>query len=128
MDELVGDASSKCKEAGGAQDPIIHNGDNNRTEDLVVALFLCALERAGEGRDCFANSLSNDSIDDDDGSFVVHAGDADGGRLLLLAGWRINSNACSRRADRTTRDHACHQALEPIAASSAAAARGTKTT
>ena len=25
LDELVGDASSKCKEAGGAQDHIIHN-------------------------------------------------------------------------------------------------------
>ena len=25
MDELAGDASSKCKEAGGAQDRIIHN-------------------------------------------------------------------------------------------------------
>jgi hypothetical protein len=28
-DELVGDASSKCKEAGGAQDRIIHNGDDD---------------------------------------------------------------------------------------------------
>jgi len=28
-DELVGDASSKCKEAGGAQDRIIHNGGND---------------------------------------------------------------------------------------------------
>ena len=27
--ELVGDASSKCKEAGGAQDRIIHNGDDD---------------------------------------------------------------------------------------------------
>ena len=28
-DKLVGDASSKCKEARGAQDHIIHNGDDN---------------------------------------------------------------------------------------------------
>ena len=38
-----------------------------RMEDFVVALFSCALERAGEGRNCFANSLSNDVVDDDDG-------------------------------------------------------------
>ena len=45
----------------------------------------------GEGRDCLADSLSNDGIDNDDGSFVARAGDAaDGGHLLLLAGWRIN--------------------------------------
>jgi hypothetical protein len=45
-----------------------------RTEDLVMALFLCTLERVGEERDCFAMpndindvdwmySLSNDGID-----------------------------------------------------------------
>ena len=104
-----------------------------------MALFLCTLERAGEGRDCFAMpddvndvdwmySLSDDGVDNDDGLFVVHAGDADEGRLLLLAGWRINSIACSRWADRTMRDHACCQAVEPIATTLAAVARGTKTT
>jgi len=73
--------------------------------------------------------LSNDGIDDDDGSFVARAGDAaDWGRLLLLAGWGINLIACSRWADRTMRDHACRQAVEPIVAKLAAAARGTKTT
>jgi hypothetical protein len=51
-----------------------------RTEDLVVAFFSYALERVGEGRDCLADSLSNNGVDDDDGSFVARAGDADGGR------------------------------------------------
>jgi hypothetical protein len=99
-----------------------------RTEDLVVALFSCALERAGEGRDCLADSLSDDGVDDDDGLFVVRAGVAYGGRLLLLAGLQINSIACSRWSDRTTRDHACCQAVEPIAATLAVAAWRTKTT
>jgi hypothetical protein len=49
--------------------------------------FSYALERVGEGRDYLADSLSNDGIDNDDGSFVPHAGDAaEGGHLLLLAG------------------------------------------
>ena len=65
-----------------------------RTEDLVVAFFSYALEMVGEGRDCLTDSLSNDGIDDDDGSFVARAGDANGGHLRLLAGWRIN---CSLR-------------------------------
>ncbi len=103
-----------------------------RMKVLVVALFSCALERAGEGRDCLAvpwmYSLSDNGVDNDNGLFVVHAGDADGGHLLLLAGWRINLIACSRWANRTTRDHACRQAVEPIAATPASAARGTKTT
>ena len=67
-----------------------------RTEDLVVVenrgnepLTLYALEMVGEGKDCLANSLSNDGFGNDDGLFVARAGDADGGRLLLLAGWRI---------------------------------------
>jgi len=34
-DKSVGDASSKCKEAGGAQDSIVH--DNNDNEDADVA-------------------------------------------------------------------------------------------
>ncbi len=108
-------------------------------EDLVMALFSCALERVGEGRDCLAvpddvddvdwmYSMSDDGIDDDDESFVVRAGDSDGGCLLLLAGWRINSIVCSRWADRTMRDHACHQAVEPMSAMSVAAARRTQTT
>jgi hypothetical protein len=33
VDELVGDASTKCKEAGGAQDGIIHNEDNDEDDD-----------------------------------------------------------------------------------------------
>ena len=55
-----------------------------------MAFFSYALEMVGEGRDCLADSLSNDGIDDDDGSFVTRAGDANGGHLRLLAGWRIN--------------------------------------
>ena len=91
-------------------------------------LFSYALERVGEGRDCLADSLSNDGVDNDDGLFVARAGDAaEGGRLLLLAGWRINLIACSRWADRTMRDHACRQAVERIVAKLAAAAQGTKT-
>ena len=90
--------------------------------------FSCALERVGEGRDCLADSLSKDGIDDDNGSFVARAGDADGGHLLLLVGWRITLIACSRWADWTMRDHACRQAVELIVAKLAAAARGTKTT
>ncbi len=91
--------------------------------------FSYVLERVGEGRDCLANSLSNDGVDNDDGSFVARAGDAaDGGCLLLLAGWRINLITCSRWADRTMRNHACRQAVEPIVAKLAVAARGTKTT
>ena len=97
-----------------------------------MPFFSYALERVGEGRDCPADSLSNDGIDNNDGLFVAHAGDADGGRLLLLAGWWINLITCSRWADRTMRDHACRQVVEPIvatlAAAAAAAARGTKTT
>ena len=108
------------------------------TEDLVVALFSCALERAGEGGDCLVvpndiddvdwmYSLSDNGVNNDNGLFVVCAGDAYGGSLLLLAGWQINLIACSRWANRTTRDHACRQVEEPIAAMSAAVARGTKT-
>ena len=92
-------------------------------------LFSYALERVGEGRDCLVNFLSNNGVNNDDGLFVDHAGDAaEGGRLLLLTGWLINSIVCSRWADRTMRDHACRQAVEPIVAKLAAAARGTKTT
>ena len=91
-------------------------------------IYLYALDRVGEGRDCLADSLSNNGIEDNDGLFVARAGDADGGCLLLLAGWRINLIACSRWADRTMRNHACCQAVEPIVATLAAAARGTKTT
>ncbi len=103
-----------------------------RMEDLIVALFLCTLGRAGEGRDInnvdWMYSPSDDGVDDDDGSFVLRAGDTDGGRLLFLAGWQVNSITCSRWADWTTRNHACRQVLEPIAATSAAPARGTKMT
>ena len=100
-----------------------------RTEDLVKALFLVCPGNGGGGRHCLADSLSNDGVNNDDGSFVACAGDAaDGGRLLLLVGWRINLIACSRWADRTMRDHACRQAVEPIVAKLAAAARGIKTT
>jgi hypothetical protein len=53
----------------------------------------------GEGRDCLTDSLSNNGVEDDDASFVARAGD--GGRLLLLAGWRITLIVCSRWADRT---------------------------
>ena len=85
------------------------------TEDLVVALFLCALERTGEGGDYLAvpNNidnvdwmyfLSDDGVNNDNGLFIF-AGDADGGRLLLLAGWQINLIVCSRWANLTTRDH-----------------------
>ena len=109
------------------------------TEDLVVALFLCALERTGEGRDClpvphnvnnvdWMYSLSDNRVNDDDGSFVLRAGDADEGHLLLLVGWRINLIACSRWANRTMRNHACRQAVEPSTARLVAAAGGTKTT
>ena len=73
-------------------------------------------------------SLSDNGVDNKDGLFVIHAGDADEGRLLLLAGWRINLIACSRWANRTTCNHACCQAVALIAATLAAAARGTKTT
>ena len=73
-------------------------------------LTLYALEMVGEGRDCLAYSLSNDGFDDDDGSFVARAGDADGGRLLLLAGWRIATTSrrrggwrCSLAGARTSR-------------------------
>jgi hypothetical protein len=99
-----------------------------RTEDLVAALFLVCPGKGGEGRDCLADSLSNDGVDNDDGSFVARAGDADGGHLLLLARWRINLIASSRWADRTMRNHACHQAVEPILAALVAAAWRTKTT
>jgi hypothetical protein len=92
---------------------------------LSWPFYSYALERVGEGRDCLADSLSNNGVEDDDGSFVARAGD--GGRLLLLAGWRINLIACSRWADRTMRN-ACRQAVEPIMVTLAAAARGTKTT
>ncbi len=42
-DELVGDASSKCKEAGGAQDRIFHN-------DGGTCRGICADGDAGLGR------------------------------------------------------------------------------
>ena len=82
----------------------------------------------GRGGTASPISLSNDGVDNDDGSFVARAGDADGGCLLLLAGWWINLIASSRWADQTMRDHACRQAVEPILATLAAAARRTKTT
>jgi hypothetical protein len=96
---------------------------------LSCPLFSYALERVGEGRDCLAGFLSNNGVNNDDGLFVARAGDAaEGGRLLLLTGWLINLIVCSRCAERTMRDHACRQAVEPIVAKLAAAAQGTKTT
>ncbi len=52
----VGDASSKCKEAGGAQDRIIH-------VDLVMALFLARPGKGGGGEGLPCRFLSNDGID-----------------------------------------------------------------
>ncbi len=96
---------------------------------MSCPLFSYALKRVGEGRDCLADYLSNNGVNNDNGSFFARAGDAaEEGRLLLLTGWLINSIVCSRWAERTMRDHACRQAVEPIVAKLAAAAHGTKTT
>ena len=48
--------------------------------------------------------LSDDGVNNDNGLFIF-AGNAYGGRLLLLAGWQINLIVCSRWANLTTRDH-----------------------
>jgi hypothetical protein len=56
-----------------------------RTEDLVAALFLYALERVGEGRECLAISLSNDGVNNNNGLFVAHAGAQMGG---VCSSWR----------------------------------------
>jgi len=55
-DKLVGDASSKCKEAGGAQDRIIHNGDND--EDRGSCRGISANGDTGLGRKSLESQTS----------------------------------------------------------------------
>jgi hypothetical protein len=49
--KLVGDASSKCKEAGGAQDRIIHNGNDDEDAGSCHGPFSCTAWKGwGRGR------------------------------------------------------------------------------
>ncbi len=60
-DESVGDASTKCKEAGGARDGIIHDKDNNEDDD----------EDDKDNNKDEAEDSSNDPDDEDDAKLVL---------------------------------------------------------
>jgi hypothetical protein len=61
MDKLVGDASTKCKEAGGAWDGIIHDEDDNKDDDK---------DDKDNNKDK-AKDSGNDPVDEDDAKPVL---------------------------------------------------------
>jgi hypothetical protein len=67
VDKLVGDASTKCKEAGGARDGIIHDKDGNKDDNK---------DNKDDNKDK-AEDRGNDPDDEDNAKLVLFCREMD---------------------------------------------------